>query len=174
MRAIEYESPQFSHVISPDMEVLYKEDKTREWTQGKRKEWLIHAFTKRPMVKELIDVWSQVKGLNGYAILEAHGNVIGGTWIFGDGQRTMPVQEWINVQDGHYAALMLVACNPDNKGTVTSQHSLILHPDRVLNFPDLVNLRGAMRIFVPGEGYMEKDYRRIRSKIDRLRTVAQA
>jgi hypothetical protein len=169
-----YESEYGAYRIltASDVASIYEPDELDPDWPDRRRELLVYAFTKRRLVRELIDAWEMATGLSGRVILEAHGNQIGGQWIYDGGDNIFrSVQGWIDEWDGKVAALMILTCNP-NKTEISAQHSLVLHQRRLVDsFPAEVLTQGLMRVYVPRMGYIERDYRMLRRTIDSLAKV---
>ncbi len=85
---------------------------------------------------------------------------------YNDGRADRLIQNWINKYDGKAVALVIMACNPNNL-EITSKKSLVLHPSRNVRFTDLWRA-GAIRMFVPGFGYVDRDYRLLYKAIREL------
>jgi len=160
----EIESDGFTYFVSDDFVDRHSDDQIVD-----REGWLEYAFTKRRLYRELIDVWGTLYGLEGCAVLDAHGDTRDtpdDQWFYYENNIPInPVQTWVNELDGSYCALMIVACNPDNI-EVYSERSLVFYLDRVLIWPLLVGNRGAVRVYVPGEGFLEKEYKKLKKVID--------
>tara|TARA_Y100000310_G_C20571038_1_gene758046 strand:+ start:703 stop:1224 length:522 start_codon:yes stop_codon:yes gene_type:complete len=105
----------------------------------------------RPKFREFIDVYGQVNGLAGLAVLSAHGlaNDSSSTWKYVDGEGVEEIQTWIDSNDGDYSALLLYSCNGDHY-TPTSKQSVILVPDRkIIDIPHIFN-EPVYSLLVPG------------------------
>ena len=86
------------------------------------------------LYQEYIKKFSELKkGKNEkkIAILLAHGEENKKKWTYADGKNVNLVQGWINKQDGKYACLMIICCNPESL-TVFSKKSLLVIPDRIV------------------------------------------
>jgi hypothetical protein len=80
--------------------------------------------------------------------------------MFADGRRRHIVQNWIDGIDGQALAILLRCCNPDGY-KIHSENSIVIHPRDSVNIIDLI--RGNhLRIYVPGEGYIEDNYYRLK------------
>lgn len=164
MREIEYGAYRLH--TSDDMMSHYEPRKP--WPE-RRKELLVQVFTRRKMFRELLKVWPVATGLEGYAILDAHGGHIDGQWVYHEGDRILgTIQSWIDSLDGSLAALMILACNPQ-KDTVTSQSSLVFHSNSAEMLPIMALHSEVISLYVPGVGYVEKDYKKLRRIINRLK-----
>lgn len=121
---------------------------------------IIRCFTKRRLFRELLEAHSQRNNLRGYILLHAHGLRKSKEWVFADGKRRNIVQNWIDSMDGHALAVLLRCCNPEDY-KIHSEKSIVIHPRDSVNIIDLI--RGNhLRIYVPGEGYIEDNYCRLR------------
>lgn len=102
--------------------------------------------------------WGERSGLEGIALLEAHGGWSNGQWLFGaDAPLDTPVQNWVDAFDGRYRLLILCCCNPENRGTITAKRSLVIHLRSSLLLENVFNRRSKQRIFIPGYGYYDAD-----------------
>ncbi len=127
----------------------------------------IKHFTKRSSFRKILEVWGQVNELEGYVLLHAHGTAKNGKWVFTDGGRGYDIQKWIDQMDGKALAILLQCCNPENC-EIHSERSIIIHPKDRMNYIGLIR-GGHLRIYVPGEGYLESNHYRMRKlcKIER-------
>lgn len=128
---------------------------------------LIKEFTKRSLFKELLELYGQRYNLQGYIILHAHSAKRGRRWMFANGGRGRIMQNWIDQMDGQALAIFLGCCNPKNRD-ISSKISVIIHPNDSINMMDLTR-GGNLRIYVPGEGYLENNYYRLKKSIDKLK-----
>ena len=119
------------------------------------------------MVRELIYLWAKKLGQEKVLILEAHANAEHGEWIFEDNKSIYSMQKWIDFMDGSFAAIMLMACNPSNTA-VTSKSSILIHLFEARSLPIALN-PGSMRLFIPGFGYVDRDYKKLRRIINKLK-----
>jgi hypothetical protein len=126
---------------------------------------ITRCITRRKLFRELIDLNGSVCKTDGIALLKAHGGM-DKYWYFADGQRKYNVQNWINLLDGKFAAILLYMCNPNNS-EISSQHSIIVHSKDCLNVKDLVH-GGHFRLYFPNEGYFDES-KKLRSLIDKLK-----
>lgn len=113
---------------------------------------LLKYTFRHKMFRDLTENYGQKKSLNGYCILKAHGTSQNGQWVYSDYDELVPVQYWINDTDGKALALILVCCNPDNL-EITSQESLVIHPNKNIPFLALGHLP-TTKLYLPGEGYL--------------------
>lgn len=132
----------------------------------------IKAFTRRPTFRRLRALFEEATGLSGTAVLSAHGGRNRTMrkkkdWTSRDGERRCYVQSWIDRMDGQAASLMVLACNGYNND-VHAEDSLVFHPGA--SFKDITLRNGSVpiRLFVPGEGYVEDSYTKIYRAFDRL------
>lgn len=168
----EFEHRAFRIHTANDMVGLHESSLDENWSQ-KHKDHLIHMFTKRGKFRELLSCWQTAYGMNGSIILEAHGNYKDDRWVYyEDGRVVKTIQSWVDDMDGVAAALMIASCNPIGS-EVVSQKSLVMHAGRLARtFPQMVHTPGLIRLYVPGEGYLEGAYNKLGRVIDRLnRTV---
>jgi len=75
-------------------------------------------------------LYAQLTGLDKIAILNAHGNVRGFTWIYQDGKDKRPVQNWLNKWDGKYNSMVLFSCYIPHLVNIATKKSLLFIPDR--------------------------------------------
>ena len=126
-------------------------------------------FNKRKLFTELFEVWGEKFNLHGYKILETHGDFYNEQWVFCENHKSLgTVQDWVNRYDGTSIALMVTSCNPCGS-ELHSSRSLVLHASRLVGaLPAMIYTQGLIRLFVPGKGYMEKDYKGLRRLINKL------
>ena len=118
-------------------------------------------FIRSKTFREVLSAHHKETGLCGYLLLFAHGEVNGnGNWFFHDGERRLLMQNWIDRNDGNCLAMLLSCCNSRDY-EVSSKKSIIIHPACDIELMRPSNLR----IFVPGEGYLDK-YRQRREYIE--------
>ncbi|MFA5933174.1 MAG: hypothetical protein WCV81_02815 [Microgenomates group bacterium] len=116
---------------------------------------------------DLIDAYSLYHQNKNGIMLHAHANHEQGEWVLGDGGETIKIQDWIESVDGKAASILLCCCNPRND-CVSAKESIVIHPNaevRGINFILGTNLR----LYVPGEGYLESNKDRIKSLTKELR-----
>ncbi len=128
--------------------------------------WLTYDFTKRKTFKRLLDAYGRLTGIDGYALIEAHGSSHNGIWTFDDGSR---IQELLDEVDGKYMGVFLCVCNPDNS-CIETEKSAVIHPAGNINRLGLMRW-APLRFYLPGEGYIEKRYERIRKALERMNSV---
>jgi len=80
-------------------------------------------FFEKKTFQTYCELYARIEGLKPYAILAAHGNAYE-EWVYFDSDDEMPVQRWIDLRDGNYGALLIMACNPGNH-TPSSKKSLL-------------------------------------------------
>ena len=108
-----------------------------------------------PQIAEGLALYSQLRGLKGLAVLDAHGGVDGKHWVYYDGNKRVRIQTWINKCDGVYAALLTLSCNPGGL-TPQSKKSMLIIPDRNVAVRDFGTGRGAQfTMIVPGIGEID-------------------
>src|SRR3989304_7221088 len=87
-------------------------------------------FREDEKFQRYIEIYSEIFGLKGFALLQAEGDVTmgmeGGYW---DGKRLKRVQGWIDKYDGKYACLFLRVSGIREYG-LESAKSLLFIPDR--------------------------------------------
>jgi len=88
-------------------------------------------FREDEKFQKYIEIYSEIFGLKGFALLEAEGEVLIGNLDDGywDGKRLKRVQGWIDKHDGKYACLFLRVSGISEHG-VESFGSLLLIPDQ--------------------------------------------
>ena len=88
-------------------------------------------FREDKKFQRYIEIYSEIFGLKGFALLEAEGEVLIGNLDDGywDGKRLKRVQGWIDKHDGKYACLFLRVSGISEHG-VESFGSLLLIPDQ--------------------------------------------
>jgi len=116
---------------------------------------MIACFLRRRLFREILHLYAGVTGLSGYVFLHAHAGWKR-EWIFVDGKRRHGVQDFIDRFDGECLALFLKCCNPWNL-EVHSKQSIVVHADSIINLVDIIR-GGVMRMYVPGEGYLDSCY----------------
>lgn len=98
-------------------------------------------------------------------LLIAHGNSKSEVWRYRDGEKRIPVQEWVDSHDGNYPVLILPICNKKNS-EISSKSSVVIHSNAALDYygvyrgPITFTLirfprQNPMRIYVPSQGYIE-------------------
>jgi hypothetical protein len=161
---------QYQFFIGDDLNFFYREGGAKPSHEKFHKNQMEFMFTKRKLFTELFEVWGKKFSLHGYKILEAHGDFYNGEWVIGENHKSLgTVRDWVNKYDGTVTALMVTSCNPCGS-ELFSEHSLVLHTSRLVPaLPCMINTQGLIRVFVPGNGYMENDYKGLRRLINRLR-----
>jgi hypothetical protein len=131
---------------------------------------IIYDFTKKNTYRSLLDTYGKANDLEGYIILKAHGiryeDSCPPEWLFKDGDTKIAMQGWIDQLDGSALAILLYSCNTGGY-ELASRKSILIHPLDPVSVKEVVR-GGHMRIFVPGEGYLENDYPQIRQVLKRL------
>ena len=120
---------------------------------------------RRRLFRELTE--SNSSSFEGSILLRAHGARRKGSWVYSDGGRRNSVQRLIEKFDGVRSPLFLGICNKYDE-EVSSRQSVIIHPRSKFNEFRLCRGKVPLRIYVPGEGYLEDDYYRLRKTIDFL------
>jgi len=110
-------------------------------------------------VGDFFELYSKKFELPRSIILHAHGKAINNEWYFGneeypvgDTDKPRPVQDWINENDGLYAVMFILCCNPENL-EIYSEKSVIIHPNRIVNEKNIIQ-KYPLKIFVPSHGYI--------------------
>jgi hypothetical protein len=126
-------------------------------------------FFRRPIFRQVLQEQSFNMVNQKIIVLRAHGTERKGSqkYWFNDGYRKCLVQDWIDEHDGKAAALVVMACNPLNS-SISSTHSLIIHPTQNINLLDLWRTN-PLRIFVPRYGYFDGNYYRLKKALRELR-----
>jgi hypothetical protein len=161
---------QYKFFIADDLNFFYRGGGARLRDEIYHQNQMEYMFTKRRLFSELFIVWGKAHNLQGYKILEAHGDFYNGEWTISENHKSLgTVQNWIDKQDGTATALMVTSCNPE-RSELHSSHSLVLHTSRLVKaLPQMIYNQGLIRVFVPGEGYMENNYNGLRRLINRLK-----
>ncbi len=107
-----------------------------------------------PKYDMLANLFAQKKGMDGIAILSAHGEDAKGTWCYENGGELIPVQNWIDRNDGKYAFLVLNCCNPGSR-EISSRRSAVLAPNFVWGPLLSQNSVGQIELYLPGAGYVD-------------------
>ena len=117
--------------------------------------YLSRSFLERdPRFKDIVELHEKKLKLKRKAILNAHGLSIGDRWVFYDGYREFPVQDWINLNDGKYSTLILYCCNPGSH-EIVSRRSVVIAPNEVYS-GGLENFgKVQMEIYLPKRGYLD-------------------
>jgi hypothetical protein len=162
----EQDHGQYKFLISDDMDIHYKGLRNAKFHMNQME----FMFTKRKLFRELFEAWGGANNLAGFKLLEAHGDYYKGEWIYSENHKVVgTVQDWVKQNDGSAIALMITSCNP-YRSKLSSEHSLALHTGRLVPaLPSMIYTQGLIRVFVPGMGYMEKDYKGLRKLIDNLK-----
>jgi len=127
---------------------------------------VIGDFIKRRLFRELLELYGNQNDLEGYILLNAHGVRKSKKWMFADGKKRHSVQKWIDKRDGSCLAMLLCCCNPRNY-EIHSEKSVVIHPKDAIGIVKLVR-GGHLRMYVPGEGYLEDNHYRLRKAIEKL------
>lgn len=127
----------------------------------------IKNFLKRRNFRKVIELYQKKFKARGIIMLFAHAGNRNGIYSYYDRGKVIPVQDWIDAHDGDAAVLMLYCCNEGNQ-EISSQKSLVVHPDQYLNGVKLWARKGITRMYVPGHGYIDKSYYRMRKVLQEL------
>lgn len=162
MRKIEHEG--FDHLVSAEWEDPYqflRSDAVRIISESR-----LGLFTKQPLFTEAINAWGKLKGLHRYLMLESHGYVREGRWVLSVEGSNIPAQQWIDENDGKYAALILFACNPKNHEIISAE-SAVLHANRTFSiYSSDAYSTPLARLYIPGEGYLEGSQDRLQGLVE--------
>jgi hypothetical protein len=120
-------------------------------------------FLKRPLIRKLLTNYGHKHNLQGRTLLQAHGMMGYSEWKFKDGNSDHTMQDWIDEQDGTTSAILLKSCNTDDF-ELYSKKSVLIHARRSFTQMDLIR-HEPLRVFVPGEGYIEDNNYKLRKLI---------
>lgn len=164
----EQDHGQYKFFIGDDLNFFYKVGGGARFEKDHMNQ-MEFMFTKRKMFTELFKAWGAAFNLRGYKILETHGAFYNKEWAISENHKSLgPVQDWVNEHDGTAIALMITSCNPRRNG-LHSEHSLVLYPSRLVPaLPSMIYTQGLIRLFVPGMGHMEKDYKGLKRLVESL------
>ncbi len=123
-----------------------------------------------------VDMYAKLKRLKGVAILSAHGDVINPdlvnqrSWVYDDGESSMSMQNWIDHNDGKYAALVLHSCNVGHCD-ITSKKSIVLPFTGIYSGVMQSMGEGSVELYVPGKEYLdsniiESEFNELAEKLD--------
>jgi len=87
---------------------LLDDDEARKYIINER---VARFFLDKEDYRKYCEIHAKKLKLKPFAILQAHGSVDNGIWIYSDGKEDRRVQSWINQQDGKYGTLLLMPCN---------------------------------------------------------------
>jgi hypothetical protein len=166
----EQDHGQYKFFISDDLNLFYKEGDSKPSHEKFHKNQMEFMFSKRKLFTELFEVWGKNFDLHGYKLLESHGDFYNGEWVVCENHKSLgTVQDWVDKHDGTATALMITCCNPE-RSELHSSHSLVLHASRLVGaLPAMIYTQGLIKLFVPGKGYMERDYKGLRRLINGLK-----
>lgn len=106
-------------------------------------------------IVEYISLWGQRMGREKFAVINAHGDILDGRWMYRDGKTgeiPRPVQEWINSKDGSYSCLVISVCNPGSM-TPAAKKSIVAIPHSSIKFGESFGQHEAIfDLIVPGVG----------------------
>jgi len=153
------------HFISDDFIDRYDDEETTAYAL-RHGNYVKNALVRRRLFKETINIWGQIHNLEGFILLEAHGSTNMEQWCFIDEKMETPVQRWVNGKDGQAASILIFSCNPNNFNLI-SQKSILVYLTQITNLPDALRF-GYSRMFIPGVGYFDKNYKTLRRTIDKL------
>lgn len=106
-----------------------------------------------------VEMYAELNNLRGVGILFAHGGVINPdlpsmkSWTYDDGIERIPVQRWIDANDGKYAALVLHSCNPGHCEVKSKSSILLPYGGMYSNVGHSMNA-GSVDLVVPQKGYI--------------------
>jgi len=95
-----------------------------------------HDFLdKEGIFQKRLAEFSKESGLDGIAILGAHGDYKNGEFVYLDHEdETKPVEDWVLENDGKYAALFLFVCNGESARIQPAKHSLLVVPEGDIHY----------------------------------------
>lgn len=64
----------------------------------------------------------------------------------------VPVQQFVDEQDGKSPIILLLCCNPENRGRITSQKSLVIYSRSSMNLRAMQGKKSRQIMHVPGHG----------------------
>ena len=130
--------------------------------------WTIHYFLHRKLIRQLVSKHAARYALSGMIFLKAHGTSCASEYCYFDMAKKKRVQDWINEHDGKTALLIVGACNHLNL-SITSNRSIVIHPNRKWSLQELMRAQGGgfIRVYVPSVGYVERKYRLLKRLITR-------
>ncbi len=111
-------------------------------------------INKNEGVSELINLYMKKNNLSRKAILTVHGySTEEGEWAFDGGNGNYYIQDWIDLMDGKYGALLIHSCNPGHH-EIHSEKSAVIASNNVYSE---VRAEGDVQaeLFIPGRGYIE-------------------
>lgn len=135
---------------------------------------VVSRFLRRRLFREAVYAHKNSSEMDGFAVLSAHGQNFsrrkndGVGWVYTDRvngkSKAYPIQDWVDELDGKKHTLILACCNPFNRD-LRSEESILVHVAEKVSFFSLLGKRNKIRMYVPEVGYVEDDYRRLRSVI---------
>jgi len=131
----------------------------------------ILEFFDDPLKNEIIELNAKLHGLEGTAVLNAHGGDDNGKWVYQDGHENyFSVQKWVNELDGRYALLCLCCCNPGHN-EIHSRKSAVLVANNDLDMLFKDSGRFQVELYLPKRGYItdyifEYELGRLRKKVN--------
>lgn len=112
-----------------------------------------HLYPERYVNNDLGDL---LRSSNSRAILLAHGGDLNGKWVYQDerffGKKYLPIQDWINKNDGKYDDLFILACGGDCD--IESEKSIVVHAKEDFSVEELTRHKVKLHVYIPGKGYL--------------------
>lgn len=104
----------------------------------------------------LWDAWIKKYGGDFHSMLtifDGHAGHAQGEWRMStSGNLDMPVQEFVDREDGKSGIILLLCCNPENRGRVTSKTSLVIYSRSAMSTLAMQSKRSRQWIHIPGHG----------------------
>jgi len=139
-----------------EIEDIKKENMEERLTKHNLDHAIRSFFDENPEYKKVIDLYSKLIKKNKVVCLSAHGGDNDyGEWVFEHNKQEYSVQDWINKQDGKYAAILLNVCNESGR-TITSKKSMVLAPNYI--WGDFVKWQEGgqlLDLYLPKKGYLD-------------------
>lgn len=87
------------------------------------------------------------------ATFDGHAAHVKGKWVMQVTQdQVKPVQDFVNEHDGQALVILLLCCNPRNRGRVTSKKSLVIYSRSSLSLGSMQSRRSKQIMHIPGHG----------------------
>ena len=119
-----------------------------------------------PRQKKLVDLNAKKNNLEKIAALYIHGDSVDKEWHYVNGNKTSPIQKWINEMDGKYKLIILSTCNP-GRHEIYSKKSCIFATNENYNKSKLEMGEVQMELYVPEIGYIDNYI--IDSELERIK-----
>lgn len=86
-------------------------------------------------------------------VFDGHASHTKQGWMMcANGQNDKPVQEFVDEHDGQAILILLLCCNPRNKGRITSKKSLVVYSRSSMSLTSMESGRSKQILHVPGHG----------------------